>query len=209
METKRWTYFIEYTINLLMYFVIYSHWGCFECSEMALAYGSSIFRTFKTSLVPSNHQMHSRSCDFLYILRLKIFRHKIKSHPWRSINHMHSSKFYKLYFKFLYYHTGLSDASPGSSSGLDLSEFPALANRSRLESLNRVEGVGRLDSIGGVSAPPSSLASRPSYGVVSKPAEPPPDFSIHNEDFPALPGSNTFKSGTLFFAIYRIHVLFQ
>lgn len=89
---------------------------------------------------------------------------------------------------------GLSDASPGSSSGLDLSEFPALANRSRLESLNRVEGVGRLDSIGGVSAPPSSLASRPSYGVVSKPAEPPPDFSIHNEDFPALPGSNTFKS---------------
>lgn len=94
------------------------------------------------------------------------------------------------------HHTGLSDASPGGSSGLDLSEFPALANRSRLESLNRVEGVARLDSIGGVSAPPSSLASRPSYGVVSKPAEPPPDFSIHNEDFPALPGSNTFKSGT-------------
>lgn len=89
---------------------------------------------------------------------------------------------------------GLADATPGGSGGLDLSEFPALANRSRLESLSRVEGVARLDSIGGVSAPPSSLTNRPSYGVVSKPAEPPPDFSIHNEDFPALPGSNTFKS---------------
>lgn len=58
-----------------------------------------------------------------------------------------------------------------------------------------MEGVARLDSIGGVSAPPSSLPSRPSYGVVSKPQEPPPDFSIHNEDFPALPGSNAFKPG--------------
>ena len=94
--------------------------------------------------------------------------------------------------------TGLSDVS-GGSSGLDLSEFPMLANRSRLESLSRVEGMARLDSIGGVSAPPNSLASRPSYGVVSKPAEPPADFSIHNEDFPALPGSNTFKSGTVLF----------
>ena len=92
---------------------------------------------------------------------------------------------------------GLSDASSGGSSGLDLSEFPALANRSRIESLSRVEGVARLESIGGVSAPPSSMVSRPSYGVVSKPAEPPPDFSIHNEDFPALPGSNTFKSGSV------------
>ena len=54
----------------------------------------------------------------------------------------------------------------------------------------------RLESIGGVSAPPGSIPSRPSYGVVSKPAEPQPDFSIHNEDFPALPGSNNFKSGT-------------
>ena len=64
-----------------------------------------------------------------------------------------------------------------------------------MESLARVEGVSRLDSIGGVSAPISNLTTRPSYGVVSKPAEPPPDFSIHNEDFPALPGSNVFKSG--------------
>lgn len=102
--------------------------------------------------------------------------------------------------------TGLSDTTPGGSSGLDLSEFPALANRSRLETLSRVEGVARLDSIGGVSAPPSSLPSRPSYGVVSKPAEPPPDFSIHNEDFPALPGSNTFKSG-IFYLKWRINFL--
>lgn len=97
---------------------------------------------------------------------------------------------------------GLADATPGGSGGLDLSEFPALANRSRLESLSRVEGVARLDSIGGVSAPPSSLTNRPSYGVVSKPAEPPPDFSIHNEDFPALPGSNTFKSGNFYLSAY-------
>ena len=93
------------------------------------------------------------------------------------------------------------------SAGLDLSEFPALANRSRLESLSRVEGVARLETIGGVSAPASSMVSRPSYGVVSKPAEPPPDFSIHNEDFPALPGSNTFKSGTVLFLATGTEVL--
>ena len=29
----------------------------------------AILRTFKTSLVPINHEMHSRSYDFLYILR--------------------------------------------------------------------------------------------------------------------------------------------
>ncbi|KAK3748437.1 hypothetical protein QZH41_017309 [Actinostola sp. cb2023] len=66
--------------------------------------------------------------------------------------------------------------SPGGSA-LDLSEFPALANR-------------MLDSSGSGSAP-----SRPSYGVVSKPAEPQPDFSILNEDFPALPGSGFTKQG--------------
>ena len=27
----------------------------------------AILRTFKTSLVPINHEMHSRSCDFLYV----------------------------------------------------------------------------------------------------------------------------------------------
>lgn len=69
--------------------------------------------------------------------------------------------------------------SPGGSA-LDLSEFPALANR-------------MLDSSGSGAAP-----SRPSYGVVSKPAEPQPDFSILNEDFPALPGSGFLnKQGTL------------
>ncbi|XP_015762577.1 PREDICTED: CCR4-NOT transcription complex subunit 2-like, partial [Acropora digitifera] len=94
----------------------------------------------------------------------------------------------------LHFLGGLSDAQGNNSVGLDLSEFPALANRSRLESLSRVEGVPRLESIGGVSAPPGSIPSRPSYGVVSKPAEPQPDFSIHNEDFPALPGSSNFKS---------------
>ena len=28
----------------------------------------AILRTFKTSLVPINHEMHSRSYDFLYLL---------------------------------------------------------------------------------------------------------------------------------------------
>ena len=29
----------------------------------------AILRTFKTSLVPINHEMHSRSYDFLYLFR--------------------------------------------------------------------------------------------------------------------------------------------
>ena len=29
----------------------------------------AILRTFKTSLVPINHEMHSRSYDFLYLLQ--------------------------------------------------------------------------------------------------------------------------------------------
>ena len=37
-------------------------------SEQSLGDCSPILRTFKTSLVPINHEMHSRSYDFLYVL---------------------------------------------------------------------------------------------------------------------------------------------
>ncbi|XP_061577413.1 CCR4-NOT transcription complex subunit 2 isoform X2 [Cololabis saira] len=65
-------------------------------------------------------------------------------------------------------------------TGLDLSDFPALADRSRRE--------------GTVNPTPvlNPLAGRAPYvGMVTKPSsEQTQDFSIHNEDFPALPGPN-------------------
>ncbi|XP_053109113.1 CCR4-NOT transcription complex subunit 2 isoform X2 [Hemicordylus capensis] len=65
-------------------------------------------------------------------------------------------------------------------TGLDLSDFPALADR------NRREGSGNPTPL------INPLAGRAPYvGMVTKPAsEQTQDFSIHNEDFPALPGSN-------------------
>jgi len=57
--------------------------------------------------------------------------------------------------------------TPGGSSGLNLSEFHALANRNHQDSSNGVEGVACLDSIEGVSVPHSSMASTPSYGMQS------------------------------------------
>ncbi|KAM9771901.1 CCR4-NOT transcription complex subunit 2-like isoform 2-T2 [Syngnathus typhle] len=65
-------------------------------------------------------------------------------------------------------------------TGLDPSDFPALADR------------GRRD--GGANPAPllNPLAGRAPYvGMVTKPSgEQSQDFSIHNEDFPALPGPN-------------------
>ncbi|KAB5542064.1 hypothetical protein PHYPO_G00087150 [Pangasianodon hypophthalmus] len=65
-------------------------------------------------------------------------------------------------------------------TGLDLSDFPALADRSRRE------GSGNPTPL------LNPLAGRAPYvGMVTKPThEPSQDFSIHNEDFPALPGPN-------------------
>uniref|UniRef100_A0A8D0G9Z8 CCR4-NOT transcription complex subunit 2 n=1 Tax=Sphenodon punctatus TaxID=8508 RepID=A0A8D0G9Z8_SPHPU len=65
-------------------------------------------------------------------------------------------------------------------TGLDLSDFPALADR------NRREGSGNPTPL------INPLAGRAPYvGMVTKPAsEQTQDFSIHNEDFPALPGSS-------------------
>ncbi|XP_010882475.1 CCR4-NOT transcription complex subunit 2 isoform X3 [Esox lucius] len=82
-------------------------------------------------------------------------------------------------------------------TGLDLSDFPALADR------NRREGSGNptplLNPLAG-RAPyeASSLhLMTSSVGMVTKPSnEPTQDFSIHNEDFPALPGPN-YKDPTL------------
>ncbi|XP_049616388.1 CCR4-NOT transcription complex subunit 2 isoform X2 [Syngnathus scovelli] len=65
-------------------------------------------------------------------------------------------------------------------TGLDPSDFPALADRSRRD--------------GGANPAPllNPLAGRAPYvGMVTKPSgEQSQDFSIHNEDFPALPGPN-------------------
>uniref|UniRef100_A0A8C7Z9Q1 CCR4-NOT transcription complex subunit 2 n=1 Tax=Oryzias sinensis TaxID=183150 RepID=A0A8C7Z9Q1_9TELE len=65
-------------------------------------------------------------------------------------------------------------------TGLDLSDFPALADRNRRD--------------GGSNPTPllNPLAGRAPYvGMVTKPSsEQSQDFSIHNEDFPALPGPN-------------------
>ncbi|XP_041652062.1 CCR4-NOT transcription complex subunit 2 isoform X1 [Cheilinus undulatus] len=71
-------------------------------------------------------------------------------------------------------------------TGLDLSDFPALADRSRRE------GTGNPTPV------LNPLAGRAPYvGMVTKPStEQTQDFSIHNEDFPALPGPN-YKDPTL------------
>uniref|UniRef100_A0A3B4A4K9 CCR4-NOT transcription complex subunit 2 n=1 Tax=Periophthalmus magnuspinnatus TaxID=409849 RepID=A0A3B4A4K9_9GOBI len=70
-------------------------------------------------------------------------------------------------------------------TGLDLSDFPALADRSRRE------------GTGNPSAVLSQLSGRAPYGMVTKPStDQTQDFSIHNEDFPALPGPN-YKDPTL------------
>uniref|UniRef100_A0A8C5N5I9 CCR4-NOT transcription complex subunit 2 n=2 Tax=Gouania willdenowi TaxID=441366 RepID=A0A8C5N5I9_GOUWI len=65
-------------------------------------------------------------------------------------------------------------------TGLDLSDFPALADR------NRRDGSGNPTPV------LNPLAGRAPYvGMVTKPStEQTQDFSIHNEDFPALPGAN-------------------
>ncbi|KAI4826130.1 hypothetical protein KUCAC02_021777 [Chaenocephalus aceratus] len=65
-------------------------------------------------------------------------------------------------------------------TGLDLSDFPALADRSRRE------GTGNPTPV------LNPLAGRAPYvGMVTKAStEQTQDFSIHNEDFPALPGPN-------------------
>uniref|UniRef100_A0A1A8HFA0 CCR4-NOT transcription complex subunit 2 n=1 Tax=Nothobranchius korthausae TaxID=1143690 RepID=A0A1A8HFA0_9TELE len=84
--------------------------------------------------------------------------------------------------------SNIFNGTDGSDSvmGLDLSDFPALADRSRRE------GTGNPTPVS------NPLAGRAPYvGMVTKPStEQTQDFSIHNEDFPALPGSN-YKDTTL------------
>uniref|UniRef100_A0A3P8X386 CCR4-NOT transcription complex subunit 2 n=1 Tax=Cynoglossus semilaevis TaxID=244447 RepID=A0A3P8X386_CYNSE len=65
-------------------------------------------------------------------------------------------------------------------TGLDLSDFPALADRTRKDGSSNPTPL------------PNPLAGRAPYvGMVTKPSsEQSQDFSIHNEDFPALPGPN-------------------
>ncbi|KAM8861403.1 CCR4-NOT transcription complex subunit 2 isoform 2-T2 [Synchiropus picturatus] len=77
--------------------------------------------------------------------------------------------------------SNIFNGSDGSENlaGLDLSDFPVLADRSRRE------GNGNPSLM-------NPLAGRAPYvGMVTKPSnEQTQDFSIHNEDFPALPGPN-------------------
>ncbi|XP_038873222.1 CCR4-NOT transcription complex subunit 2-like isoform X2 [Salvelinus namaycush] len=81
-------------------------------------------------------------------------------------------------------------------TGLDLSDFPALADRSRREGSGNPTPL--LNPLAGRAPYASSLhLMTSSVGMVTKPSnEPTQDFSIHNEDFPALPGPN-YKDSTL------------
>ena len=85
MVVLKFQNFVENIINkksydLLVHFVIYGqvtssvaplkslyfHWTAI-CSSSIVFTARAILRTFKTSLVPINHEMHSRSYDFLYV----------------------------------------------------------------------------------------------------------------------------------------------
>uniref|UniRef100_A0A9J8AC06 CCR4-NOT transcription complex subunit 2 n=1 Tax=Cyprinus carpio carpio TaxID=630221 RepID=A0A9J8AC06_CYPCA len=91
-------------------------------------------------------------------------------------------------------------------TGIDLSEFPALADRSRREGNGNPTPLH--NPLAGRAPYGTSfiLHSRITYtrllqwmmfGMVTKPSnEQSQDFSIHNEDFPALPGPN-YKDPTL------------
>ena len=59
-------------MNLLVHFDFYGHLWCFESSQIALACSSCNFEnyceSFKTSIMPINHEIHLHSYDFLYLL---------------------------------------------------------------------------------------------------------------------------------------------
>ncbi|XP_072165576.1 CCR4-NOT transcription complex subunit 2-like [Diadema setosum] len=70
-----------------------------------------------------------------------------------------------------------------SSLNLDSADFPALATRGRQTGENSSGNVSLFQ--------PNPMAGRPAYvGMVSKQAEPTPEFQMQSEDFPALPGAN-------------------
>uniref|UniRef100_A0ABM0MDA9 CCR4-NOT transcription complex subunit 2-like n=2 Tax=Saccoglossus kowalevskii TaxID=10224 RepID=A0ABM0MDA9_SACKO len=101
----------------------------------------------------------------------------------------------------------VSDSAPT----LDLNDFPALNNRGRRGS----DGSGSNMPVNPITmSNMSTMASRTAYGsqeadwtrsmgvresitpvgMVNKQADPPQEFQIQNEDFPALPGSNNANS---------------
>ncbi|XP_046845670.1 CCR4-NOT transcription complex subunit 2-like [Xenia sp. Carnegie-2017] len=87
--------------------------------------------------------------------------------------------------------TGNSDTISSVSainSGLDLSDFPVLANRGMSHVVSSVSSPSSTSSS-------SSYVGRPSYGLVSKRGEPTTEFTMLNEDFPALPGSKLKSEG--------------
>lgn len=70
------------------------------------------------------------------------------------------------------------------NSGLDLSDFPALANRQMIHLPTSVSSPSS-------TVTTSSFVGRASYGLVSKRGEPSTEFTMLTEDFPALPGTVT------------------
>lgn len=84
--------------------------------------------------------------------------------------------------------TGLSNNTDTISSvaainsGLDLSDFPVLANRPMVHVPPPVSSPSSTTTT-------SSFVGRASYGLVSKRGEPSTEFTMLNEDFPALPGT--------------------
>ncbi|XP_076311426.1 CCR4-NOT transcription complex subunit 2-like isoform X2 [Tachypleus tridentatus] len=69
------------------------------------------------------------------------------------------------------------------TNALDLSEFPSLTNRGSQETSTS-------------SLASSLMSGRPPYvGMVKQPPNESSEFHIHNEDFPALPGSQSQESG--------------
>ena len=54
-------------MNLLVHFVIYGHTDVLKVLKLHSPFACAILRIFKTSLMPINHEMHSRSYDFLYL----------------------------------------------------------------------------------------------------------------------------------------------
>ncbi|XP_054878044.1 CCR4-NOT transcription complex subunit 2-like isoform X3 [Poeciliopsis prolifica] len=74
-------------------------------------------------------------------------------------------------------------------TGLDLSDFPALADRSRRDGSSNP--TPQLNPLAGRAPYGNTQTIQNILGMVTKPSsEQSQDFSIHNEDFPALPGPN-------------------
>ena len=73
METKRWTDLVEYIMNKKsseLAHAFHNLWSfVLKVLKIARSVGECNLRTFKTSFVPINKEMHSSSYDFQYFYR--------------------------------------------------------------------------------------------------------------------------------------------